>query len=137
MTQPNLFWQKAPSCRTTETSGFDEVNGETKPNTALPNGLLNAALCQSERARNTVGGGGYSIVAKQNVLRILVRFLRRDFSCYRNVFLTLCKVTVRQSTALIFRFFTISFLCAHWHMEKADADDLLKYQVPQEDQSGR
>lgn len=46
LTQANLFWQKAPSCKTTETSGFDEVNGETKPNTTLPNGLLDAALNQ-------------------------------------------------------------------------------------------
>lgn len=46
LTQPNLFWQKAPSCKTTETSGFDEASGETKPNTTLPNGLLDAALNQ-------------------------------------------------------------------------------------------
>lgn len=69
----------------------------------------------------------------------LVRFLGKDFSCYRNVFLMLCRMTVRQGTAktLIFSFFSIFFPCAHWHMEKADADDLLKYQVPQEESSGR
>jgi len=39
-TQPNLFWQKAPSCKTTETSGLNVVNGETRPNTVLPKGLF-------------------------------------------------------------------------------------------------
>lgn len=134
LTQPNLFWKKVPSCKTTETSGSDEVNGETKPNTTLPNGLLYAALNQYE---NIVGAGGYSVVAKQNVLRTLVRFLGKNFSLYRNIFLTLCRVTVMQGTGLIFRFFSIFFLCAHWHVEKADADGLLKYQVPLEERSGR
>lgn len=39
-------------------------------------------------------------VAKQNVLRTLVRLLGKDFSLSRKVFLTLCRATVRWVTAL-------------------------------------
>lgn len=76
-------------------------------------------------------------VAKQNVLRTLVRFLGKDFSFHRRAFLTLCRETVRQVTALILMFFSVFFLCAHQHVEKVDADDVLKYQVPQEERTRR
>lgn len=71
-------------------------------------------------------------VAKQNVLSTLVRFLGKDFSLHRKVILTLCRATVRQVTALIFSSVSVFLLRAHQHMEIANADDLLKYQVPQE-----
>lgn len=44
--QPELFWQTAPSCKTTEASNLDVVNGETKPSSDLANGVLDAILKQ-------------------------------------------------------------------------------------------
>lgn len=76
-------------------------------------------------------------IAKQNVLRTLLRFLGKDFSLHRRAFLTLCKETVRQVTALILVFSSVFFLCAHQHVEKVDADDMLKYQVPQKERTRR
>jgi len=44
--QPELFWQRALSCKTTEASNLDVVNGETKPSSDLANGVLDAILKQ-------------------------------------------------------------------------------------------
>lgn len=46
LTQSKFFCQKAPSCRSTASSGLAAVNGEAKANTTLANSRLDVVLEQ-------------------------------------------------------------------------------------------